>query len=253
MGKLISVIVPVYNVAEYLPRCVDSILNQTYANLQIILVDDGSTDGSGRICDAYISTDRRIQVVHQENGGLSAARNTGIEHAQGEYLSFIDSDDFIHPEFYQRLYAAISQSSADIAVCSFVPVADSIAKDPGKHQLTLYRGTKEIMNNFFNQNCAASVVAVNKLYKRSLFEKLRYTEGIIHEDEDLTYRLFYQCSCVAYLSDALYYYFRRENSITTKRYSMRNLQIFDILKSVIQFYDEHQEKALKKKAIIRYF
>lgn len=249
----ISVIVPVYNVAEYLPNCINSILAQTYSNLQIILVDDGSTDACPEICDNYAQQDSRIQVVHQVNGGLSCARNTGIALATGEYLSFVDSDDYLHPEFYQRLLDAIKSTGADVAVCKFVQVSDLTTNNPGTHQATVYKGRQEIMRNFFNRNCAASVVAVNKLYKRNIFGEHRYKVGIIHEDEELTYKVFYDCSTVVYISDTLYYYYVRENSITTKKYTERNLQIFDILKSVIQFYEEHMEPELQKRAIIRYF
>ena len=253
MDSLISVIVPVYNVGEYLSRCVDSILKQTYSNLEIILVDDGSTDDSGHICDTYIPRDSRIRVIHKKNGGLSSARNAGIEKAKGEYLSFIDSDDYIHPEFYERLYTAIMENDADVAVCNFKQVAHGTETDTGERKVSKFVGKQSIMDNFYNSNCAASVVAWNKLYKRSVFGQLRYKPGIIHEDEELTYRILYSSNCAVYLSDTLYYYYVRENSITMKPYAQRNLQMFDVLKSIIVFYDEHREKELRKKAVIRYF
>ena len=188
--ELISVIVPVYNVERYLRRCVDSILHQTYRNLEVLLVDDGSTDASGAICDEYAAQEERVTAVHQKNGGLSAARNAGLERAQGTYLCFVDSDDFLDSRMLETLCRDLQEQDADVAVVGF---------------------------RMFEREDELGDFAWNKLYKRELFRDIRYPLGRMMEDQGTTYRIFQQCGKVAYRPVPLYYYYQRPDSILHRR------------------------------------
>ena len=178
MDKFISVIVPVYNVEPYLERCIESILNQSYKNFELILVDDGSTDNSGRICDWYKKQDNRIQVIHKQNGGLSDARNVGIEwvlkNSYSLYLSFIDSDDFVHRKFLQWMIYAIEKKDADIAVCERTRDMDiSCFLSQGSYAITEYNKHDFILSTYKGE-WSRNIAACFKLYKRSIFESLRF-------------------------------------------------------------------------------
>ncbi len=253
MNSLITVIIPVYNVEKYLPRCLDSVIHQSYKNLEIILVDDGSTDSSGAICDQYALRDNRIKVLHKSNGGLSSARNAGLHQAHGDYISFVDSDDFIALEFIERLLRLITNNTADIAFCNYslyCTLEPQVHTNPSGKS-TLYVGRKAIMSNFYNHNCGVSVMAWGKLYKRELFGKIRFPEGRIYEDEATTYLVFYLAKKVVYLKAPLYFYYRRPDSITTKMLTEDNLSVLQTLQEVVDFYLHNNEKMLAHKAIIR--
>lgn len=213
---MVSVIVPVYKVEDYLEKCIQSIQNQTYRDLEIILVDDGSPDQCGQICDRYKAQDERIQVIHKENGGLSDARNFGIDTATGEYILFVDSDDYIHPRMVEILLKELEDAGADLAVCAFrqVDEAETVPEDvaAGGDAVSESFTGQEIMNNLQYRNLL-TVVAWNKLYRRQLFAQLRYPKGKIHEDEFLVHRLLHLCKKTVYIQDELYYYVRREGSI----------------------------------------
>lgn len=253
MNSLITVIVPVYNVEPFLPRCLESILIQSYNNLEILVIDDGSTDGSGMICDRFAKRDSRIQVIHKANGGLSSARNMGLDNAHGQYISFIDSDDFIAPDFYERLLHLIVKNDADIAFCNYSLYYSSDFQVNGqkKGKYVLYNSKREIMNNFYNHNCGLAVIACNKLYKIKLFEQLRFPEGRLYEDEATTYIAFYNSIRVAYLKESLYFYYQRLDSITHKKLAPNNISVFIPLHEVINFYLLHDDKRFANKAKIR--
>ena len=253
----ISVIVPIYNVEEFLPRCIDSLINQTYSNLEIILVDDGSPDKCGVICDGYKEKDSRIIVIHKENGGLSDARNVGLKISSGKYVSFVDSDDYVHPQYYEVLYRALISNNSDIVVCECEKVYDiknvNYEKKSEKIDFCSYEAKEKIMNNFFNKNCGITVIACNKLFKKELFSDIEFPKGKIHEDEATTYRVFYKSRKVTYINQPLYFYYQRQNSITGEKLTRKNFSVFDTLAEVIDFYKNNNEKNLKKKAVIRYF
>lgn len=216
-NQLISVIVPVYNVEHYLNRCVDSILAQTYSDLEILLVDDGSTDGSGELCDAYARQDARVQVIHKKNGGLSDARNCGIEHAKGRYFCFVDSDDGIAPQMIEVLYRNLLNAGADVsavALRSFSTEELPAAEDTLKK--VQYMTGKEALRSIL-QSEELGDFAVNKLYKRELFENVCYPLGRAMEDQGTTYKLLDQCQGVAYCPVPLYFYYQRPDSILHKR------------------------------------
>ncbi len=219
MQDLLSIIIPVYKVEKYLPRCVDSVLNQSYSNLEIILVDDGSPDGCPEICDDYCGKDARIRVLHKENGGLSDARNRGIEIARGKYIGFVDSDDYIHQDMYMNLWMNIKREEADIAVCGICKVyGEKPAGDISfENEAAVYTGRGAVKNIFDAKLYLSSVVAWNKLYKRELFHAVRYPEGKIHEDEFTTYKLFWESAKVVYISGKYYYYYQRDDSIMGQR------------------------------------
>lgn len=239
---LISVIIPVYNVEKYLNKCVNSILKQTYCNLEIVLVDDGSTDNCSIICDDLAKIDRRIKVIHQKNSGLSAARNSGINIAKGEYLCFIDSDDYVEEKYIELLYLAIKKANADMSICEFYDIDDknNIIVDKHKNKLKncTYTGL-QILMSFYKIHKLVYIVAWNKLYKKDLFHNLRYKEGKIHEDEFIIHRLLFKSKKVVCIEEPLYYYLRRSNSIMGSRFNLNHLDYIEALEDRIRFFEDN--------------
>ena len=213
-ANLISVVIPVYRVEQYLRRCVDSVLAQTYTQIEVILVDDGSPDGCPAICDAYAREDGRVRVIHQKNAGLSGARNRGIEAAEGEWLAFVDSDDYLAPEFLERLYRACVDTDSEMSVCRWEYVkGEQPIPECGSGAVRTYSG-REMLANLSRPDGAYFVVAWNKLYRRELFQDIRYPLGRIHEDEATTYRVYARVNRAAYVDSSLYGYFVTPTSIT---------------------------------------
>lgn len=237
---LISVIVPVYNVEEYIDECIISILQQTYKNIEIILVDDGSTDRSGILCDGYKAKDKRVYVIHQENMGLAAARNTGIQQAKGEYLAFVDSDDFISPLMYDTLYNEITKEHADIAICNFskfITGKYDIYANSIYSKVIYNRG--EILDNLYTPLHVQTVVAWNKLYKRNMFQTIRYPIGKYHEDEWIVTDLMQNAGKVVYISAPLYCYRIRNTGIMhSEQFDVRRLDILDAIKIQMEYFKE---------------
>lgn len=220
---LISVIVPVYNVEKYLDRCIRSILNQSYSNLEIILVDDGSPDNSSQICDEYSCRDCRIRVIHKENGGLSSARNAGIAVAKGDYIAFVDSDDWIDSQMYLKLMNAIQAQNSDIACCSFSYVYDCDGSHEYKYQpYQLPVQEKKIqtveyetyMHDFSKYTLMFLIITVNKLYRRSIFDTIRFAEGKRCEDEIIFHEVLANSRRISVIGDPLYFYYQSKQSIT---------------------------------------
>lgn len=228
---LISVIVPVYKVEPWLERCVDSIRNQTYSNLEIILVDDGSPDKCGEICDRIALEDDRIKVIHRENGGLSAARNTGLDHCKGEYVGFVDSDDVIHPEMYYRLYRDLSDKGTRLAFCQPLMCYDSRVSFPSPEAGAECLPGQDVIRESLTRIMWFS--AWTKLYHRSLFDGIRYPEGRINEDYPVTMRIFDRCDRIVVDYNKLYAYCKRGGSITTSPVSERS---FDQVVSAEESY-----------------
>ncbi|MGQ7337013.1 glycosyltransferase family 2 protein [Streptococcus suis] len=216
MKDLVSIIVPIYNVEKFLPRCIESICNQSYENLEILLINDGSTDGSEQICVDFMARDPRIRYFLKENGGLSDARNYGIERAQGKYLSFIDSDDFVESDFILQLYDALVQQNASVAIAGFSKVDENgtiLKKELLENEELVLTG-REVCKKLHSEKGQVFVVAWNKLYKKELFSNVQYAKGKIHEDEYIAYQLFYDLDRIAVVNDSLYYYVERQESIT---------------------------------------
>ena len=242
----ISIIVPVYKVEPYIHRCVDSILAQTFTDFELILVDDGSPDNCPAICDEYASKDKRIHVIHQSNGGLSAARNAGIDWAfansDSEWLSFIDSDDWIHKEYLQQLYDACVKNNLSISACAFMRTdktmieheeVDSILEiyDPE----TLWSQRREV------------TVASTKLYAKNLWKDIRFPLGKLHEDEYITYRLLFLCDNIGYISFALYYYYQTPNSIMHLGWSLkRSENSIEALEGQLDYFGDRYPLAYQR-------
>jgi glycosyltransferase involved in cell wall biosynthesis len=209
----VSVIVPVYNVAPYLERCIDSICHQSYADLEIIIVDDGSTDGSSQICDRLAKSDDRISVIHQANGGLSAARNSGIESATGEFLTFVDSDDWIHPQFVETLLAIAIDKDCELVMCNFKRCKNRSVIEPSSSPAQVFTRDEAIPRMLRGEWISAWA----KLYRRSLFDGFRFPVGRNNEDYAILLFIFERCNQIGYTPDALYFYFIRTGSITRSK------------------------------------
>ena len=255
----ISIVVPIYNVEKFLPFCLNSIINQTYKNLEIILVDDGSTDSSLKICNEYASHDKRIQIIHQENHGLSYSRNRGIEIATSDYISFIDADDIIAPDFYEYLLHLLTSNNADIAECKFIKINETDLPSytfPASSDSTfLVLNSIEALNRIHNDNldiCVNSVVVWNKLYKISLFNDIRYPIGKIHEDEYTTYKLFHKAKKIISSNKKLYGYVQRQSSIMNKPFSLTRLDALEPYDNYLTFFKKLGDIYLLKKCERRY-
>ena len=223
MNELISVIIPVYRVEAYLSACIESVLAQTYPNFEIILVDDGSPDSCPRLCDEFAARDSRIRVIHKENGGLSSARNAGIDAARGDILAFLDSDDLWTPVFLERLYAALTECDADFAVCLFRRFRGEPPQELPRAVPAEVLTRMEAFECFFNLRNENMVVAPNKLYRRKLFETVRYPLGQIHEDEAVIHELIGNAKTAAWVEEAHYLYRQAPDSITTAKFSLKRL------------------------------
>jgi glycosyltransferase involved in cell wall biosynthesis len=227
---LISVIVPVYNVEKYLSRCVDSLLRQTYSNLEVILVEDGTKDNSGRICDEYAQKDERVKVIHQQNKGLSGARNTGIDNANGEYIAFLDSDDYVSDKIYEKLQEYMQFYDADIVMCNYIRFSGGYCHNCDDKQVEVTKlDAKMALENIYSSDGESYTVAWNKLYKRSVIADIRYPQKRLNEDEFTTYKFFANANTIIYTNEILYYYFYNNDSITTKSDYAFNTDIYDAL------------------------
>jgi len=212
MKEKISVIVAIYNIEQYLVKCIESLISQTYDNLEIILMDDGSTDASGEICDKYAKKDKRIKVVHQKNQGLSMVRNNGIKMAAGKYVILVDGDDFVERKYVERLFRQLEKNDADIAVCGYkiepngkVEYVPSVAMDGEEATIRLLTEQENYQ-----------IVSWNKIYKKELFDGIIFPAGKKHEDTLTTYKIMAKARKVVFVSDPLYYYVQREDSIMGK-------------------------------------
>lgn len=249
----ISVIIPIYNVEKYLEKCINSILNQTYKNIELILVNDGSKDSCKSICNRYAEKDSRIKVIHKENGGVSSARNKGIEIATGEYIAFVDSDDYIHKNMYELMINIAKSNKSDITICDFKYVnannPEKINNDLNVDNLEIEEFTSiECLENLYGKTPVKFEVVWNKLYKRELFENVRYEESRIYEDSIIIHRLIYLSKKVIYLHCPLYMYLQREGSITSKPFKLKNLDGIYALKSRVEFFKSKKLVKLKYKA-----
>ena len=214
---LISVVIPVYKVEKYLNKCVGSVLAQTYANLEVILVDDGSPDSCPAMCDAFAREDKRIVVIHKENGGLSDARNSGLNIAKGAYISFIDSDDYIAPTMYERMLQHMLVCDADMAICDFCYVDDNYSAIDEANRTSPMKNeclsTEGLLQAICGDKGWYYVTAWNKLYRRELFDKIRFPIRKQHEDEFVIHHLADQCEKIVCINEAFYYYLQRSDSI----------------------------------------
>lgn len=245
----VSIIIPVYNVEKYLARCLDSVINQTYLNLEIILVDDGSPDNCGAICDEYALRDDRVRVIHQENGGLSAARNSGIEwclsNSDSKYLTFIDSDDWVHPQFVDILVNAMESSEAQVSMVGRVytdEYSDSFKQYDGLAEPQLYNGEDLFLTREWDFN-----YAWGKLYRKTDFQTLRYPEGKNFEDVFTTYQILFAAKIIALQDIGLYFYFHNKEGISHSPWTPKELVVFEGMRQQLNYYAAHGfDRAYKK-------
>lgn len=242
MEDLVSIVVPIYNVQDYLVKCIDSIVNQTYDKLEIILVDDGSPDRCGEICDEYALKDKRIQVIHKKNGGLSDARNYGMAVATGKYITFIDSDDYIHKQYIEVLLTIAKDKQADIVVGDFQLFQNEEQyqdKNVGEEELSraLILSDKQLYDDkFIKQETTRLTVAWGKLYERQLWDGIQYPVGKIHEDTFTTYKLMERAERVVYLKEPLYYWRENQNSITRGKFTTKHLLGLDAFQEQLTYF-----------------
>ena len=264
MGPLISVIVPVYKVEKYLNRCVKSIAEQSCRNLEIILVDDGSPDQCGEMCDAWAEKDQRIRVIHKRNGGLSDARNAGIRAAAGEYLIFVDSDDSIAPEMIERLYQAARSADVKMAICNVLCVDENGTLTGESNGIPIRSeclSAEQVLPRFYQEKGIYYIVAWNKLYHRSLLSGDVFPVGKWHEDEFVAAQLIWkagQVACIDYMG--YYYVTQREGSIMSAGNDVRHLDALEALLIRYRFYQEigqnellHETRARVLKALEEYY
>jgi len=242
---VISVIVPVYNTEHYLKRCVDSILDQTFVDFELILVDDGSTDSSGLICDGYTIRDSRIHVIHQKNGGLSSARNAGLDwcfaNGNSGWISFVDSDDWIHPQYLDALIHAAQEKDVAVSICEFMRV--KYEDLPEVKDLSIKEFDPE---DYYVKKLVESTVSWGKLYRKECFESIRFPVGKIHEDEFVTYRILFQYSKIAVVEAPLYAYYQNDNAIMRRPWTVKRLDAVEALEEQICFFETEDKLDIAK-------
>ncbi|HHW37926.1 MAG TPA: glycosyltransferase [Bacillales bacterium] len=229
MNPKISIIVPVYKVEPYIHKCVDSILGQTFTDFEVILVDDGSPDNCGEICDEYAQKDSRVKVIHKENGGLSDARNAGIDRARGDYIGFVDSDDWIEPDMYELLYGMCIENNCEIACCTSIIHFKNKTVVNGTHSLTVH-DRNHAMRTMLEGELFDEVVWT-KLFKRSLLKDIRFTVGIVYEDTAFTYKVIHESNQVCCIGAPKYNYLKRDDSVMDN--AVKNIRI-----DAVFIYDE---------------
>lgn len=248
-NEKVSVVVPVYNVEDYLKRCIDSILHQTYKNIEIILVDDGATDKSGQICDEYARKDSRIRVVHQKNRGLSGARNTGIDIAAGEYITFIDSDDYVADNYIEELISILEEKGADISICLGLKFDGKFASIIDNEKKILEFTSEEAIEDMLYRKIVNSY-AWGKLFKTSFWADIRFPEGALFEDVKTIYKLYDLADKIVMTNQYLYYYYQRTGSIVNSGFDKRKLDVvkagIEIKKFVDKKYPKISDAAISK-------
>ena len=253
----ITVIVPVFNVDNYLKRCINSLLRQFFKDFDLILVDDGSSDNSGAICDQYEKIDYRVHVIHQNNGGLSAARNSGIEwslsYSDSSWITFIDSDDWVHPQYLQVLYDLATKFQRNISICAYKEVGD----DESSYEDLSNNSAKQqgyIVNSeeFYRDFRVNAIVAWGKLYKKEYFKTIRYPIGRIHEDEFTTYKLLFKQSSIAFINEPYYYYYINEKGIMKTQSKNKRGDALEAYMEQIKYFEEHKLEIAKKVMIWEY-
>ena len=250
---IISIIVPVYNVEKYLKRCIDSILNQTFKDFELILVNDGSTDGCKEICNQYEKLDNRIKVIHKENGGLSSARNAGLDIAKGKYIGFVDSDDYINVNMYQNLLDKLIKNKSDLVICKLVRVKDNYKETINKSKIVEKNyDNLQALQELYNINSIDFIVAWNKLYKSELLKDIRYPVGKKYEDEFVIHKILNKCKKVTFINKELYYYYQRDDSIMGRRKVKFSPDILEAYEQMDQYFADAGEGDIVQLVKYRY-
>lgn len=241
MHPLISVIIPVYQVENYLCRCVDSVLSQTYQNLEVFLVDDGSTDRCPSICDAYAEKDDRIRVIHKENGGLSDARNAALDRISGDFVTFIDSDDFVGKNYVEGLFQALGKTGSDLSICGFSIVGEGL---PPRDSATL---NDSRLKTFSPEQALEAILyqrefdtsACGKLYRSSLFRRIRFPKGLWYEDLATIYKIIFHAQKIVFVPFKAYFYWQRQGSIINSAFSTKKLELLTVTKQTVADIERH--------------
>ncbi|MCR5761409.1 MAG: glycosyltransferase [Sphaerochaetaceae bacterium] len=243
MKDLISVIVPIYKVEKYLSKCIDSILNQTYANLEIILVDDGSPDNCGKICDDYAVQDNRIKVIHQKNGGVSKARNNGVKASTGSFISFVDSDDWIENDYIESLYLKINKDDVDLAICGYKSInAKQNNNIKIAHRQDARFSNIQVLKADSKNTTYGHIATWAKMYRRRLFDYVAFPDGKICEDLFTYYKFIYYSREIEIINKPLYNYMAfRDGSIMTVKYNLSMLDEIEAQYGQILFYQSKEE------------
>ncbi len=240
---LISMVIPVYNVERYLRRCLKSVQMQTYTNLEIILVDDGSTDASGVICEQLAASDDRIRVIHKENGGLSDARNVGMQYASGDYIAFVDSDDYIAENMVARLYNICEQKNTEISICRSKKTSQDRERGACNQDIEVYTNVEALEQLFYQKKYNMS--AWGKLYERTLFEGIRFPKGELYEDVNTIYKVIDRAKNVGYCGDQLYFYYINPQSITRNEFHRGKLAYIAHMDEVFSYVRERHPELLR--------
>jgi len=248
----VSIIALVYNLEEYTPLCIESVLDQSFKDFELILVNDGSTDSSGRICDEYAEKDSRIKVVHKSNAGIAAARNTGIEHSTGEYIAFIDCDDYFHERMIEILYSHIISTRADIAMCDFFPTKEG--KDAQrKNTFTDYSVStftnEQVLQGLYEKG-HTYVVPWNKLYRKKIFTNVKYPSGYLYDDEFTAHKVLFQADKTVYIHVPLYFYVIRKGSTTHSSMTEKKFDKVLALHDRVEFFRVRNLRELEEKALL---
>ncbi len=253
---LVSVIVPCYNVEKYLPECLDSLIYQTYTNIEILIIDDGSRDDTSAVAKDYADKYECVHYYYKDNGGLSSARNMGIEYASGDYLAFVDSDDWVDEDYIEKLYKAMTDNYADIAACGYVEEGDASGRVSFERKMVLspYKAMK-ILGDIYPDENVLLVLACNKLFKRKAFDTIRFPEGRIHEDEFIAHRIIAQADSIAVIPDCLYHYRIREDSISGSKASQSpgHMRFLDALQDRLECSDVMMYRPLYIYMLYTYF
>lgn len=248
--NLISVIIPIYNVEKYLRCCLDSIVEQTYKKMEIILIDDGSSDKCPQICDEYAEKDARIKVIHQENGGLAHARNVGIANSCGEYITFIDSDDYVDTEYMRFLYKGLIESDADISIASFYSFKDGEILQQHQEPVVYEAVSKEYaIKRYCSMNAEYSmpfITAWNKMYRSKLFFGIKYPEGKLYEDAFTTYKLWDKAEKIIFTTSKLYFYRINPKSILGQSFREKHLEMIEAFRAGHEYFCQKRNVKLSE-------
>ena len=239
MKDLISVIIPVYNVEKYLRRCLDSVRNQSYKNLQIVLVNDGSTDGSGEICDEYAKLDERFVVCHKVNEGVAKARNTALSMARGEFVGFADADDYLEQEIFAKLHEALISNEADLAVCGYYEEYADRCIEIGTGNGMIVYDNYDAYVDYFKMGGRIGSGCWNKLFRAKALNGIEYKPYVMGEDVEMLSRALNNCNKVVCIDYAGYHYIHRMGSATQLSFRKENLNIIDVMDEVIEFVKEN--------------
>lgn len=253
--ELISIVVPIYNVEEYLPICIERIIEQSYKNLELILVDDGSPDQCPSICEKYKNIDSRIRVLHKKNGGLSDARNAGLKIAKGKWITFIDSDDYIGFDFIKELHRAALQNEADISICDYSSVYNNSGQEKIRSFEKKFNNIECLKNMYHPEIHGMEFVAWGKLYRMRLFSdfQIEYPVGKLHEDMFITYKLIYLAAKIVFSNYVGYFYRIRKDSIMTSDFNLKRLVILDAREEACDFFLRENESEVFDFAVNAYF